>query len=128
MTANFGASWRSISGHPVLQRSLPNVPVQWVVVEEGGGVKNTAPAVFAGTDAGVYRYADKDGTWGWDRFDEKFPNVEVSELDIQAANSVWLAAATHGRGAWLLNLSALEGGAMLQQGTQATNIAVATFD
>ena len=57
--------------------------------------------LYAGTDFGALRLAD--GTATWTNSAPGLPNVEVTSLEIVAAERI-LYAATHGLSAWRLNL------------------------
>ncbi len=81
-----GANWFNYSG------SLPNVPVNCIVYQEG-----TNEALYVGTDVGVFY---TDGTLAdWIPYQTGLPNVVVTELEISYNNNkLW--AATFGRGLW----------------------------
>ena len=57
--------------------------------------------LFCGTDVGVFRSADGGGNW--QRFGTGLPAVSVHDLEISADASL-LRIATHGRGAWELEI------------------------
>ncbi len=92
-TTTGGGSWTDISG------DLPNIPVNWVV---------TAPdapnILFAATDTGVF-YTTNGGT-NWNSLVNGLPRVAVLGLALQASSRT-LRAATHGRGMWDLDVSAI---------------------
>jgi hypothetical protein len=78
--------------------SVPNVPVNAIVEYRPNA--NDPPALFIGTDLGVYEGTlDGDPTdtsrWFWERYGTNFPNVQVTSLQI--ANGT-LIAGTYGRG------------------------------
>jgi hypothetical protein len=132
MTEDYGKSWENISGNRDDATSLPNVPAWSVVVDPRS--PNLA-SVFVGTDTGVYQGvrsprlgAAGPPSWAWTRLDSGLPNVQVMGLDLQtyATGSV-LTAATHGRGAWSLNLGRARAQAVVPEGAAQTGLAVATF-
>ena len=105
VTTNFGSKWTNITG-----TGLPNVPIDSIAVLPGLGV-------FVGTDVGVYSTTSITLTSGattitgpvtWSRFQAGLPNAQVT--DLVAANypdvGTVLAAATHGRGVWEIQLTA----------------------
>ena len=57
--------------------------------------------LYAASDFGVYRLAAGATSWGLAA--PGMPNVEVADLNMQAGARK-LFAATHGLGAWVLNL------------------------
>lgn len=94
---NYGQSWQDITG------DLPNVPANAVVVDVAD-VGQYVP--YVGNDDGVY-YGLPTGTAGytWTRLESGLPHVQVRNLQIQTyGNTRILAAATHGRGAWTVQL------------------------
>jgi hypothetical protein len=110
-TADFGQTWKSISGDHSFADSLPNVPVRSIVidptptapVEAGFG----ATGLFVGTDVGVYRGTWNGFRWSWQRYGANFPYVQVDDLQARfyPGTGAILVAGTHGRGAWTINLS-----------------------
>lgn len=88
-----GVTWTSISG------SLPNLPVNCIVYEEGSN-----DGLYIGTDLGVF-YRDATMT-DWVQFNTGLPNVVVTELEISYQDDqLW--AATYGRGLWKSDLYSL---------------------
>jgi photosystem II stability/assembly factor-like uncharacterized protein len=85
-----GSVWSDFSG------SLPNVPVNCIVYENGSN-----DALYIGTDLGVfYRNASMID---WVTFNTDFPSVVVNELEIAYVNKkIW--AGTYGRGLWSSSL------------------------
>jgi hypothetical protein len=80
---------------------LPSqLPVNTIVYEKGSN-----DGLYAGTDVGVY-YTNKDlyQTQGWILFNSGFPNVVVSELEINYPSNT-IRAATYGRGLWESSLA-----------------------
>jgi photosystem II stability/assembly factor-like uncharacterized protein len=86
-STNGGTKWSDIS------TSLPDIPTDSLALNVQGG--NTT--IYAGTDMGVYSSSNLGVTWA--RFDSGMPNVQVVNLDYNAAMNI-LAAGTHGRGMW----------------------------
>jgi photosystem II stability/assembly factor-like uncharacterized protein len=90
-TTDGGQSWMDISG------DLPNLPVNAIVLDPG----STPKTLYLGTDAGVYVSTDQGAHWA--RFGAGLPNVQVTDLKLNATLNV-LAAGTHGRGMWETSL------------------------
>jgi len=86
-TTDGGGTWTSLDG------DLPDIPVNVI------GVDATTGALFAGTDAGLYRSTD-DGAQ-WDRFGEGLPHAPVIDLLVEPERGR-LVVGTQGRGAWLV--------------------------
>ena len=64
-----------------------------------------APVLYVGTDRGVYSSVDRGATWG--RFGTNLPQSPVAAFASMTDGSTRiLAAATHGRGAWEILLTA----------------------
>ncbi|MDH7516378.1 MAG: hypothetical protein QHI48_10965 [Bacteroidota bacterium] len=85
LTHDGGASWEDVSGN------LPDIPVNAVVF--------AGDNIVVGTDLGVWV---SSGNCSWERFGTGLPNVIVYDLAIDGRNR--LVAATHGRGAWILEI------------------------
>ena len=85
-SADGGDTWENISG------TLPNLPVNCVVSQPGGG-----DPLYVGTDVGVFYRNERIGDW--EPFSTGLPNVIVRELEIHEASGT-LKAATYGRGLW----------------------------
>ncbi|MGH7554871.1 MAG: Ig-like domain-containing protein, partial [Longimicrobiales bacterium] len=83
-TTDSGVSWQNISG------DLPDVPVNAVLHES-----SPRPAIYIGTDLGMFRSLDTGRTWV--PFNDGFPNVAVFDLAYSRATGM-IVAATHGRG------------------------------
>jgi hypothetical protein len=91
----YGEGWQDISGN------LPNVPANSVVVDTAG-VNQYIP--YVGNDDGVYYGLLAGGEYSWTRLGT-LPHVQVLNLQITTyADYRILAAATHGRGAWTVQL------------------------
>jgi hypothetical protein len=75
--------------------TLPPVPVNNIVFQKG-----STGTLYAATDRGVYI---KDQQNNWTKYGADFPNVRVTELDIDYYNNK-LIAATFGRGLWVGDL------------------------
>ncbi len=92
-TINSGSNWSDISG------DLPNTPVNILV---------TAPdapnTLFVGTDTGVF-YTTNGGAQ-WNSLANGLPRPAVLGLALHAPSRT-LRAATHGRGMWDLDVSAI---------------------
>lgn len=84
-----GATFTNITG------SLPNVPINCVVY--GDNASNAADPVYIGTDIGVF-YRDNN-LGDWIPFSNGLPVVEVTDLEVNAADNI-LWAGTYGRGIW----------------------------
>ena len=85
-----GLNWTNIS------EGLPPAPVNCVERDEESGI------LYAGTDIGVYARPDVPGAT-WERLSDGLPNVVVSDLLIHSPSGR-LAAATYGRGGYMLDL------------------------
>jgi photosystem II stability/assembly factor-like uncharacterized protein len=85
---NSGASWINLSG------SLPNVPVNAILVDQNGNM-------YIGTDIGVfYRGA---GMGDWVPYWNRLPIVPVSDLELYESENL-IRASTFGRGVWQSDL------------------------
>jgi hypothetical protein len=78
--------------------NLPNVPVDALQLDATGGV------LYAGTDIGVYS-TPTAGAANWSRYGgTSLPYVQVRDLQLQTYGmTTYLAAATYGRGAWIID-------------------------
>ena len=92
-TTNSGANWTDISG------DLPNTPVNFLVT-----APDAPKTLFVATDTGVF-YTTNSGT-NWTSLVNGLPRVAVLGLALQASSRT-LRAATHGRGMWDLDVSAI---------------------
>ncbi|MCX6560242.1 MAG: hypothetical protein NTZ26_06970 [Candidatus Aminicenantes bacterium] len=93
-TTDFGQTWSSIAAN------LPNEPVN--VIREDP--KNPL-LLFAGTDFAVW--TSLDGGKSWARMKANMPTVAIQDLKIHPREND-LIVATHGRSAWIADISALE--------------------
>jgi len=92
-TTDGGEKWTDISGN------LPNTPVNFLAVDP-----DLPSFLFAATDVGVFYTANGGATWS--SLMVGLPRVGVLGLTLNNA-SYTLAAATHGRGVWNLNITAV---------------------
>jgi hypothetical protein len=90
VTLNGGTTWSDISGN------LPNIPVNDVVIDPV-----LANTLYAGTDLGVF--VSSNGGVSWSTLGTALPNVAVLSLTLDPSARL-LAAATHGRNAWQIDL------------------------
>ncbi len=85
-----GLPWINITGNLPSSLSYYSVFVAW---------QSPVPALFVGTDRGVYRSFDLGGNWT--KWSPGLPNTRVNDLQGEMiAGDLVLAAATVGRGAW----------------------------
>jgi photosystem II stability/assembly factor-like uncharacterized protein len=92
-TTDDGGKWTDISGN------LPNTPVNSLAVDP-----DLPSYLFAGTDVGVFYTANGGETWS--SLVDGLPRVAVLGLTLNNA-SYTLRAATHGRGVWDFNVTAV---------------------
>ncbi len=83
------ATWTDVS------YDLGDIPINDIVSDDVNG------DLYAASDFGVFRLVS--GTTDWTAAAPGMPNVEVADLTMKAGARK-LIAATHGLGAWLLNL------------------------
>lgn len=83
---NYGNDWVDIS------KGLPPLPVNKILYLEGSD-----DLLFAGTDAGVFKYNKDDSTWYC--FNTGLPPVVVNDMEFNYCSGK-LRIATFGRGAW----------------------------
>lgn len=91
VTHDYGASWADLTG------DLPDHPVNAVLLDP-----SELSRVYIGTDLGVFT---SRGDGRWSRFGDGLPMVAVFDLAVEPAAGV-IVAATHGRGAFALPMSA----------------------
>ncbi|MCK5080044.1 MAG: PKD domain-containing protein, partial [Bacteroidales bacterium] len=91
-TTDGGTNWTNITA------GIPGIPVMCVIQNTQN---STETELYAATDLGVYA---KVGSSNWFSFNNGFPNVVVTELEIYYDNTTpansRLRAATFGRGLW----------------------------
>lgn len=91
---DYGATWENISS------GIPGGPVN-VILED----PFSADVLYVGTDLGVY--VSVDGAKTWETLGSNMPITFVHDLAIQVRDKT-LVAATHGRGAWTLDIKSIE--------------------
>ncbi|HEV3176318.1 MAG TPA: choice-of-anchor D domain-containing protein [Stellaceae bacterium] len=85
-----GLPWVKVSGSIPGNLGLYTVFVAW---------EPAIPALFVGTDRGIYRSFDLGASWA--KWGQGFPNTRVNDLQGELrSGQLLLAAATYGRGAW----------------------------
>ncbi len=92
-TEDGGKTWTSIDG--VDAAGVPDIPVHWITLRP-----TNERELFAGTELGVFRSADRGATWA--PFSDGLPLTVVEALDWRNADT--LVAFTHGRGAFEVRL------------------------
>jgi hypothetical protein len=91
-TTNGGTSWTNVS------YNLPNIPANCVVYEPGSNDR-----IYVGMDVGVYHI---EGTsTSWTLYNTGLPNTPVFDMEISPANPGKIAAATYGRGTWIVDVA-----------------------
>ena len=85
-SSNGGTSWTDISA------GLPPFAVNHLVYRNC-----TDDEIYAGTDAGVYKW--NTGSQKWECFNNGFPPIKVTKLEINYRKGT-ITAATFGRGIW----------------------------
>ncbi len=93
-STDYGKTWHSITGN------IPSGPVN--VIREDPKNKNL---LYVGTDIGVY--ATLNGGKTWHVLAGNFPTTYVHDLIVHPRDNILLAA-THGRGAWAMDVSYLQ--------------------
>jgi hypothetical protein len=97
VTTDFGKTFRSIVN------DLPKGGVDFLHVIREDPVNRDL--LYVGTDVGAY--VSRDRGQSWQKFMSGLPTVPVHDLKIQPRDHE-LIAATHGRGIWIADVSALE--------------------
>jgi photosystem II stability/assembly factor-like uncharacterized protein len=92
-TTTGGSGWTDISG------DLPNTPANFLVT-----VPDAPNTLFVATDVGVF-YTTNGGT-NWTSLVNGLPRIAVLGLTLQTSSRT-LRAATHGRGAWDINIAGI---------------------
>jgi hypothetical protein len=92
-TTDGGMTWNDVS------HNLPDVPADSLLIDS----RTTPARLFVGTDVGVY--ASTDGGNTWSSYMSGLPNVQVTSLALSTTTNI-LAAGTHGRGMWEIQLPA----------------------
>ena len=100
LTSNGGVTWSDISGTGM--GALPNMPVNDVVIDPDSSLASRT--FYVGTDIGVFFTSDGGTTWS--PLGTGLPHVAVFSLGIRKESRT-IRAATHGRSAWLLQLTNL---------------------
>ncbi|MFM7543785.1 MAG: VPS10 domain-containing protein [Ignavibacteria bacterium] len=103
-----GDNWYNYSG------SLPNVPVNCIVYQEGSN-----EGLYIGTDIGVF-YTDASMT-DWIPYQNGLPNVIVNDLEISYRDKT-LWAGTYGRGLWATELNMTAVGIVMQNGNSNIDV------
>lgn len=105
-TTNGGNTWTDVScSSPTSDCSkpaptdLPNVPVNDIVVDP-----DLPGVVYAATDLGVFLTSCSSAPCAWSTLSTGLPRVAVLSLKLHEPSRT-LRAATHGRGAWDINLN-----------------------
>jgi len=88
---NGGDIWNDISG------DLPDLPVYTIALDR----RFSPRRLYIGTDSGVF--SSENGGRNWHPLQSNLPNVQVNQLVLNEDLGV-LAAATHGRGVWELQV------------------------
>ncbi len=97
MTTTGGTSWLEITGNLPSELWTNSIAVDW---------RPSTPVLYVATARGVYQSADL-GTY-WSRFGAGLPNSPVTDLQMATIGSqTILAASTYGRGAWEIQLGAI---------------------
>jgi hypothetical protein len=100
-----GVYWDSqggAGGWLSIANNLPAVPVNALLLSTS---LSGAQTLYAGTDIGVYDGTNPAGLgWSWGVYGSGLPIVQVDDLQLQTiGTTTWLAAATHGRGLWVID-------------------------
>ncbi|MEZ5318071.1 MAG: hypothetical protein R2752_11775 [Vicinamibacterales bacterium] len=95
-TTDTGATWRDVTG------TLPDVPVNTLLIDPDSAVTGTPRVLYAGTDIGVFRATITDADVVWTPFGGGLPPVVVNRLAYNAS-ARQLLAATYGRGIWAIS-------------------------
>jgi hypothetical protein len=95
-----GAKWMPIDGQGSKETTLPDIPVDSIVVDP-----MHSDHLYLGTDAGIFVSTDGGTTWAVEN--TGFANVITESLTLgkMPDGALALFAFTHGRGAWRVRLS-----------------------
>jgi hypothetical protein len=94
-----GAAWRQ-----AMPTTVVDVPTHAVVVDSA-----SPQNVYVGTDVGCWKGIKGAGpSWTWSLFSQGLPESAITHLAIHSPSHL-LRAATHGRSAWEIDLSAASG-------------------
>jgi photosystem II stability/assembly factor-like uncharacterized protein len=103
-TTDGGTTWSDISGN------LPNEPAWAIQIDP-----TTSPkTLYLGVDDGVFFSTDFGSTWT--RFGTGLPRAQVRQLEFNKTLHI-LAAATHGRGAWIIHTTGFTDDPLVQNTT-----------
>ena len=94
-TTNGGTSWSNISGSGA--GALPDLPVWSIQVDDS----TTPSRLYIGADDGVYSSPDLGVTWS--RYGAGLPNAQAVQIELNKTLHI-LGVATHGRGAWEIQI------------------------
>jgi hypothetical protein len=92
--------WDGAAWNVAMPATVVDVPTHAIVVDPANpGI------VYAGTDVGVFKGVKSGAAWSWTIFSQGLPEAAVTHLAIHA-DARLLRAATHGRGAWEIDIDA----------------------
>jgi photosystem II stability/assembly factor-like uncharacterized protein len=94
-TTDGGSSWADITG------TLPDLPVNTLLIDPDSATPSTPRVIYAGTDIGVFRVT-LSGSLVWQPFGAGLPPVVVNRLAYNPTTRQLLAA-TYGRGVWAIS-------------------------
>ena len=94
-TSGGTSGWTDITGNLPTEYWTNSIAVDW---------RPTTPVLYVATARGVFQSADVGVTWS--RFGAGLPNSPVTDLQLVPGLNV-LAAATYGRGAWEIQVGAI---------------------
>jgi photosystem II stability/assembly factor-like uncharacterized protein len=95
-TSDGGQTWKDISG------SLPDLPVNTVLIDPDLALSSSPRIVYVGTDIGIYRLADANAGNDWLPYASGMPFVPVTDIVYNPVTRM-LVAATYGRGLWTIS-------------------------
>jgi photosystem II stability/assembly factor-like uncharacterized protein len=91
-TSDGGTTWIDLSGN------LPDIVVNALLIDP----ESTPRTLYAGTDMGVFRMLDDGSGNHWQPYSAGLPLTSVTRLAYSRASRT-LAAATYGRGVWIIS-------------------------